>query len=177
MEREEYEQQEINLTNPTRLGIGVSSEKDFKARNGKIGTPRYMAPECVNDGPVANLQAVDSYGFGWIVHDVSHVGTSPSAQRSADGASPNAAAAPSASSGGSNSEPTGNAVSPISPGDTLSGTYSTPWIGVLVRRSMTKRWASMCRSRWRSSSAHAWRWTLSSDLRWLPRESAWPKPR
>ena len=162
------------------LGIGVSSEKDFKARNGKSGTsgtPRYMAPECVNDGPVANLQAVDSYGFGWIVHDVSHVGTSPSAQRSADGASPNAAAAPSASSGGSNSEPTGNAVSPISPGDTLSGTYSTPWIGVLVRRSMTKRWASMCRSRWRSSSAHAWRWTLSSDLRWLPRESAWPKPR
>jgi serine/threonine protein kinase len=114
------------------LGIGVLSEKDFKARIGKCGTPRYMAPECVNDGPVANLQAVDSYGFGWIAHDVAHIGTPPDAQRSADGA------VPSASSGGSGSEPTGNKVSSTPPADTLSASGSTPWIGVLVRRSMSK---------------------------------------
>ena len=122
------------------LGIGVSSQHDFASRAGKSGTPRYMAPECVHEGPVTNLQAVDAYGFGWIVHDVSHIGTSPSAQRSAEGAAegPGAAAAPSASSGGTSSEPTGNAVSSVSRDDFLSGTESTPWFGVLVRRTMDK---------------------------------------
>ncbi len=105
------------------LGIGVSDQHDFKSRAGKSGTPRYMAPECVNDGPVTNLQAVDAYGFGWIAHDVTHLGISNSPQ-------------PSASSAGSSSEQTGNAVSPVTRGDTTSGTESTPWIGVLVRRSL-----------------------------------------
>ena len=105
------------------LGIGVSDQPDFKSGVSKSGTPRYMAPECVNDEPVTNLQAVDAYGFGWIAHDVTHLGISTSLQ-------------PSATSVASSGEPTGNAVSPIAHGDTTSGTEFTPWIGVLVRRAL-----------------------------------------
>ena len=105
------------------LGIGVSDQRDLKSRVGKSGTPRYMAPECVSDGPVTNLQAVDAYGFGWIAHDVAHLGTTTSPQHSA-------------SSAASSSEPSGNAVSPMALGDTTGASESTAWIGVLVKRSL-----------------------------------------
>ena len=60
---------------PKVADFSISARKGAAGGLASAGTPAYMAPEVARGELVQDLEAVDCYGFGCIVHDTAHVNT------------------------------------------------------------------------------------------------------
>ena len=58
------------------FGLSVSSQRLIWRPPVAVGTMRYMAPECLmrSPEPLRIPQAIDVYAFGFVLHEVAHMG-------------------------------------------------------------------------------------------------------
>ena len=75
---------------PKVADFSISARKGAAGGLTSAGTPAYMAPEVARGEVIQDLEAVDCYGFGCIVHDTAHANTGGPGVVLGEAASPSA---------------------------------------------------------------------------------------